>query len=347
MIRSTWWASAGSLAGAVLLLWTVTADAGAHQRLRGDPEAEQLLRRATEAARGTAFQGVQFIVTWNGGSATPSIVNIAHAPGQGTRLEVQRTTAAQGGVIDPRYPTSASGLTGYTEKMLDLLVRNHSVVEVGDSTACSRRARVVEARRPDGSVAGRFWIDRRSGLMLRREMIDQAGRTVSSTAFTDLRVARPHVNWGAATTVAAPWGTRLGGDQLAVLRSQGWAIPAVLPGNLTLYEARRDDSASVVHLGYTDGLSVVSVFVQRGVLDERRIGGFRKVSQKGHTVYLRNTVQQRIVWGSRGYVYAVVADAPPSTVDAAVAALPHGQVGFWSRLGRGFGRLVSWVTPFQ
>jgi hypothetical protein len=45
----------------------------------------------------------------------------------------------------------------------------------------------------------------------------------------------------------------------------------------------------------------------------------------------------------------VVADAPGSTVDEVVAALPHDPVedtGGWDRLGRGFERVASWFNPF-
>ena len=103
----------------------------------------------------------------------------------------------------------------------------------------------------------------------------------------------------------------------------------------------------MLDLGYSDGLSVVSVFVQRGTLDARSMTGWHKATRGGRTVYLRDTVQQRAMWASRGYVFTVLADAPPPVVDSAVAALPHGSTGFWGRIGRGMDRLTSWVNPFD
>ena len=58
--------------------------------------------------------------------------------------------------------------------------------------------------------------------------------------------------------------------------------------------------------------------------------------------------QRGITWSGHGFVYTVLADAPPQLVDAVVAALPQNTPpGFWSRLGRGLGRLASMVDPFR
>jgi len=44
----------------------------------------------------------------------------------------------------------------------------------------------------------------------------------------------------------------------------------------------------------------------------------------------------------------VIADAPPDTVTAVVAQLPHDRrAGFWVRVGRGLKRIGSWFDPFS
>jgi MucB/RseB N-terminal domain len=346
---------AGSVATALLMLWFVTAgDTASAAWQRSDPDALRLLSDAAGAAQRTPFQGVQFVVAWSrSGSGTTSLVDVTHTPGRGTEMQVQRTTADQGETMfeadDPGRPRG--GLAGYTPKMLDLLSRNYAVVHAGDGTVCGRAAYIVEARRGDGTAAGRFYIDEGTGMLLRRELLDQQGREVDLTMFTELKLSDPAPvvqQVAAQATVEVPWAHELAQADLGALRGRGWPIDATLPGGLSLFDARQlDGHDSVVHLGYTDGLSVVSVFVQRGVLDRRSVAGWQLTTRSGRGVYVRDTVQQQVIWASRGYVYTIVADAPPETVDAAVAALPHGEPGFWTRLHTGLDRLTSWADPFS
>lgn len=350
--RNTW--MAGGIAAALLMLWFVTTgDTASGARMASDPEALTLLRNAESAARTTAYEGMQFITAWSrSGMATTSLVKVEHIPGDGTRMRVQSTTADQGGqMFEADDSQSAGGLTGYTPKMLDLLARNYAVVRAGQGEVSGRPTSVIEARRADGTAAGRFHIDRQTGLMLRRELLDQQGREVNLTFFTEIRPTAPKaqvVTASAPRTVEMPWAHQLAGADLGSLRYQGWPVHSVLPDRLSLYDARQlDGEGPVVHLSYSDGLSVVSVFVQRGTLDASSVANWRKATRGGRTVYLRDTVQQRAMWASRGYVFTVLADAPPPVVDNAVAALPHGDTGFWGRLGRGMNRLTSWANPFD
>jgi hypothetical protein len=343
------WLAGGLAAALMLLLSVTTGDARAAPVIRrSDPEALRMLRNAGGAALSTPYEGTQFITTWSGTGATTSLIRVTHTPGQGTYIDVRRTTAESGGgTYEPDAGEAHGGLTGFTPTMLDLMARNYSVVQAGDDSVCGRPARVVEARRPDGSPAGRFWIDHATGLMLHRELLDGQGRAVSITGFYDIHIGRPRPEPHDVQTVAAPWGHELASTDLGLLRSNGWTVPTALPGRLQLYDARQADQNGVVHLGYSDGLSAVSVFIQRGALDESRVAHWRKIDSGGRTVYEHNALQRWAVWDSDDYVYTVLADAPQGTADAVIAALPHGGPGFWGRLGRGLKRLGSWLNPFE
>jgi outer membrane lipoprotein-sorting protein len=350
--RNTW--MAGGLAAALLVLWFVTTgDTAAAARLKSDPEALQQLRNAESAARTTSYEGTQFITAWSrSGMATTSLVKVVHVPGDGTHINVQSTTAAQGGqMFEADDSQHTGGLTGYTPKMLELLENNYAVVRAGQGDVSGRPTSVIEARRADGTAAGRFHIDRQTGLMLRRELLDQQGREVNLTFFTEIRSSVPKTRYmtaSASRTIEAPWAHQLVAADLGSLRYRGWPVHSALPDGLSLYDARQlDGNGPVVHLSYSDGLSVVSVFVQRGTLDAKSVAGWRRATRGGRTVYLRDTVQQRAMWASRGYVFTVLADAPPPIMDSAVAALPHGETGFWGRLGRGMNRMTSWANPFD
>jgi hypothetical protein len=351
---------AGGVAVALVFLWVLAAgDAvAARDAPPDDPEAMRLLRDAAGAARTTPYEGIQFIAAWTSGGAATSEVRVAHAPDDGTVVH----TGQSAGGRDTFQPDA--GLAGFTPKTLELLVHNYSVVRAADAYISGRPAHVVEARRADGSVAGRFWIDGDTGLMLHRELVDPYERPVTTTGFRELhltgrgamrsrgadrgasagKVGEPTA---ARAVVTSPWGHELIAAELGTLRAGGWTVPHGLPGRLTLFDARQSDPDAVVHLGYSDGLFAVSVFIQRGDLDERRFAGWRKRTLRGRTVFERGSLQRWAVWGSRGYVYTVLADAPQSTTDSVVAALPHGGTGFWARPARGLTRLGSWLNPFE
>jgi sigma-E factor negative regulatory protein RseB len=64
----------------------------------------------------------------------------------------------------------------------------------------------------------------------------------------------------------------------------------------------------------------------------------------GRAVYTDDSDGHSVAWSARGFVYTVVAEAPPQTVARVVAALPHDSPpGVLARLGRGLHRLVSWL----
>src|SRR5437868_4062234 len=170
----------GGLVGACALIGALTGDAGPARGMRSDPDAVGLLRAAADAARRIPYEGRRFLTTWSRTRSATSEVGVTHRPGEGARYV--SAAGAQG-----YRPDSAAGETaGFTIATLSLLTRNYSVVRAGDTSVCGRRARVVEARRADGSTAGRFWIDSETGLMLRRELVDATGHRVVAAGFTEI-----------------------------------------------------------------------------------------------------------------------------------------------------------------
>ena len=146
-----------------------------------------------------------------------------------------------------------------------------------------------------------------------------------------------------------PWADQLGTTQLAALRASGWPVPGPMPGGLALFDARQSATAAgrVVDLAYSDGLSVVSLFVQRGRLPAA-LPGWRQTDVNGYRLYVSNPGEPDPTWSAGGFVYTVVAGAPAPTVAAVVNALPHeAGLGFWARMKRGLRRLWSWINPFR
>jgi len=317
-----------------------------------DLRALVLLERAVRAPTGVAYEGTKFVSAWSSTGTTSLVVDVRHFPRSGTVTRVRGTATSPAG--ETFAPDSAGvpggAATDYGAGVLGLLARNYDVTLGGQEQVAGRAARVVEAYRPAGALAARFWLDARTGLLLRREVFDRSGRTVRASAYVSLRLRRPDPGEHLPPVQPAPWRERVSGSELAVLRAAGWTCPRELPHNLSLYDARRfeDPQGSIVHLSYSDGLSTVSVFEQRGRLELAGLTGWRSTRIGGADVHLREGVPQRITWSADGTVYTVLADAAPETVADIVRSLPHERVdnGTLARVRRGLGRVASWVNPF-
>jgi len=327
-------------------------------------EAVRLLTQAARAAITTSYQGQELVSRWGSSGGTVLVSDIWHVSGGPT---VTQTLAA--GAYSSTVPYLSSdtdaqapeGVLGVTIPLVRLLETHYILVYAGPGSALvyagagsagDRPAQVVEAWRDDGTLAARFWLDDATKLPLEREVFDSAAHVISEDVFINVRFGNldplPPPAGGVADP-QGPWTHPLSPGQLLALRGRGWMVPAGLPGGLSLFTGAQTQTSSgtALDLGYSDGLSVVSVFEQRGNLAPG-LSGWQKTTVDGHVIYAAVPDQRSLTWSSRGMVYTVMADAPAQTVSAVVGALPHDTPpGFWKRLSRGFARLASWVNPFR
>jgi sigma-E factor negative regulatory protein RseB len=296
------------------------------------------------------------VLWWGPGETSASVVDVWHQPGRVTL--VQATDAAPaytpgspavaGAPASPADDQDPDGILGVSNQLLVLLQSNYSIVYAGRGSAAGRTALVVEVRRPGGGLAARFWLDAATKLPLRRELFTPGSHLISEDSFINLQLGARGL--GAMPVPAGqPWTARLGQAGLTALRAKGWPLPAQLPGNLALFGATQTlaRSGRVIDLSYSDGLAVISVFVQRGELGSP-MPGWRQIGMRGQTVYSIDPDERSFAWSSGGFVYTVVADAPLAVVGQVVAAMPNpARPGFWQRMAIGFRRLGSWLNPLH
>lgn len=317
-----------------------------------DARALQLLERASQAPATVAYHGVQFVSAWSEQGSTSRVVEVDHRPGRGTTVHMAATTENPAAdTFLPADGTEPSVIGGPTA--LQRLDRNYRIALAGRRSVSGRPADLVEARWPGSDhPAARFWLDAATGLVLRREVYDEQGRTTRASAFVEIVVGQPtEVRAGSVQAVPEAWSETVDYSDRALMEKRGWHCPEHLPGALDMVDARRGGGAGkpILHLSYSNGLATMSLFEQRGRLDAANLDGYRRQEADGHAVYVRDGMPQRVVWSAQGTVFTLVADAPASTVDQVVAALPHDPVedgGGWHRLGRGFERVASWFNPF-
>jgi sigma-E factor negative regulatory protein RseB len=312
----------------------------------------KLLSQAAQAWRTVAYQGVE-VAWWGPGGGDTAMVDVWHQPG-GQAL----TQAPQSSMEWPSQPgrqlplavpggtdLSEAGVLGMSSRLVTLLGANYVVSVAGRGWVADRPARIVTVRRRGGSLAAWFWLDSATNLPLRKELFDTRAHLISDIAFAEVSIGRGAVSGEPAPTAEA-WHP-LAPAQLARLRARGWQLPGPLPANLTLIAAKEDSAAAgpVIDLDYSDGLSVVSIFVQRGYLPAR-LSGWSPVGLAGHQVYANDPDDLCFAWSAGGFVYTLIAAAPRQTVGQVVAALPHDDdVGLLGRMKHGLRRLLSWISP--
>jgi sigma-E factor negative regulatory protein RseB len=322
----------------------------------------RLLSQAAVACQSVSYAGVQLSAGHGPDGSWASVVNVWHQRDRQTMVQAvtvpvilprphgqaARAAPSDGDADDAIDLRDPEGILGMTPELVALLAANYRASLAGQSWVAGRLTREVVLRHANGTLAARFWLDSATKLPLRREMFDTTSREISEDSFMTLRLGSTAVA-RAPVTASMPRSRPLANVQLARLRSAGWPLPGQLPGGLTLVRANETgaSSAPVIDLAYSDGLSVISLFLQRGHLPAE-LSGWSEVAMRGQRVYSADPDGRSVAWSAHGFVYTLIADAPDQIVDQVVNALPHSaRAGFFERVGRGLGRLASWLNPFQ
>jgi len=329
-------------------------------------EGMRLLDGAADASLSTSYHGTELISQSSVDGSVKTVSQVWHQGGGVTLVETSDTASAAARPANVSVassdPASGSpeGVFGVTKSLVALLGKHYVAVDRGGGTAVGRKATVVDLYRFDGSLAGRYWLDKQTEVPLRRELFGTSDKVISQDSFVQVNfgeLAVPRLAGAgiikaqreakaADQPVAQPaWVATAPRQVLASLAGKGWQVPGSLPGDLPLYAAASAHTASgeVVDLEYSDGLYVVSVFAQRGTL-AAKMPGWRQVSVGGQPAFVSG---HSVTWAVPGFVYTVIADAPPQTVTQVVKALPRdSSPGVLDRLGRGFVRIARAFNPF-
>ena len=341
---------------------TVLSQVTVSQQVMG----RHLLDGAADAGLSTSYQGTELTSQSGVGGRVKMISQVWHQGGgltlvetsSGTMSPAARPAASSGGSSSDEITGSPEGVFGITKSLVALLGEHYVAVDGGRGTADGRAATVVDLYRFDGSLAAQYWLDKQTMVPLRRELFDTSDNVISEDSFVQVKFGADTVpqftGAGAARVQSqavqpAVQSTWVAADQparfLASLAGQGWQVPGSLPGGLPLYAAAsaKTTSGEVVDLEYSDGLYVVSLFVQRGTLASS-MPGWRQVSVDGRQAFVSG---HSVIWAAPGFVYTMIADAPAQAESQVVRSLPRGgSPGVLDRFGRGFIRLARAINPF-
>jgi Putative zinc-finger len=313
------------------------------ESVEGDqPLAVHLLHRAASAPSEVAYSGVRRVAWYGDGGESAVTLDVEHAPGQGTSYAVTSGAEANGTFFAQSEAASSSSLGG---EPVDLLLDAYNVAVSGHDSVDGRATTVITAVR-DGEVAAQFWIDNSTGLLLRRALYDDE-RLVRVSELSDIETSGAGFMSHLPPELEAPRATKVSTSFAPSLTDNGWACPPKLPSDFSLTLLHRlQGTHDVMHAAYSDGLSSVSIFEERGALDTDALAGYHQVTSDDSSVWVQEGLPTVVVWQGDDTVYTMVTDAPASKTAELVAALPHEpDEGDGSRLGRGLTKIGSSVVP--
>jgi negative regulator of sigma E activity len=296
------------------------------------------------------------ISTWGAEGDATQLLEVWQSTG-GQRWERAQVPGRSGAVTSLHPARDADQLAPQYTQILGLLASSYRLALAGQARVAGRQAEMVVASNA-GRERARLWLDTATGLPLRQQVLDTSGRLRRMATFIDIDLdpasdpafdpasgpaSRPATTERPATTqrpalpdpppaVLAPpaWPRVVSAAELDRMRDDGWTCPARLTGGLQLVDARfgpQTASTPALHLTYTDGLSAVSVFLQRGRLDGGGLPGFGDVHWVDRTVYVARAWPMRVVWQDGPEVVTLVGDLTTDEARSLVAQLSAGQPG--------------------
>jgi negative regulator of sigma E activity len=305
-------------------------------------EAQALMQRAADAGHSVSYSGRQWFLAYRDGRTIVAQVDVDARARQGTQV---RVNSQRGQQLFRGFTPALISSRVVDDELLDLLEHNYHLSGSRGARVAGRSATVVTATR-DGSpsVAARWWIDDATGIMLWQETYGESGSVDLSFGFTSVSVSQSEgILEHLPPRLAVPrTSTSLSLSSATELKASGWSCVREL-ADLSLVRIRSDRASNpdLVHLVYSDGLSTVSVFQQRGQLTAAPEGSQWDAALGAH---VRRGASGVATWQSGEMVLTVVTDGSAGLLAEAVESLPHADAMTQTTLDRikaGWARILA------
>lgn len=136
----------------------------------------------------------------------------------------------------------------------------------------------------------KFWLEANSGLLLKAQILNEHGEVVEQIAFSDLSIGvktRRELVKQTWTGTGPDWKLQRSPPHDIEAQETGWVVGRIPPGFVKVAEGfrtLRDRREPVAHIVYSDGLTAISVFIERIGAMPRTVG---PAQQGGVNVYIR------------------------------------------------------------
>jgi len=282
--------------------------------------AQSVMERAAATGDAVSYSGVKSFYAARGGRTMAAVLDIESRTGQGSQINVRSQTGQQ--LLEGFSPAAISSRV-VDDELLTLLEHNYTLAGIDSAYVAGRRATMVAASR-QGRLAARWWVDEATGLVLWQETY-RAGTIELSFGFTwiDISPSAEMLDHLMPRLAVASTTTSWTRSHAAGLSASGWSCRRELAGmSLVRLHSDRAQDPRALHLVYSDGLTTVGVYEQRGRLDGTP-NGLRW--DAGLRAYAHHGASGIVTWPAGDVVFTVVTDGPAEVLAAAVASLPHDQ----------------------
>ncbi|WP_420813219.1 MucB/RseB C-terminal domain-containing protein [Pararobbsia silviterrae] len=209
-------------------------------------------------------------------------------------------------------------LAGDPTQLLDV----YDVRPVGDDRIAGYATQVIALEPKDSyRFAFRLWFDKKTGLLLRAQTLDDKHQVLEQIAFSQITFTVPYDHRIVASGIreTSGWSVVHPPIDTVDMAAEGWRVPPVVAGFHAIREIRRpmaarepgDPPVQVDQAVYSDGLSAVSVFVEPVGKSDRKEG----IASSGATHIL--------VRKSGDFWVTVVGEVPQPTLEQFASAIAY------------------------
>ncbi len=299
----------------------------------GQQEALQWLQRVALAAKKLSYSGT-FVYRNGSQTETSRIVHVAGDGGPMGKIEVldgtPREVIRQKDEIACYLPETRTIIIEQqgSRRMFPALLpvglaglgEHYQIRKLGAARVAGFESQIVRLDPRDPWRYGRqFWVEQKTGLLLKAEVFDARGEVLESMLFTELRIGEPVSAEQLKPSVASREGWQIRQARLSELRDDGgWLFANELPGFRRQAAMVRMPAQGVVdgretkHWVFSDGLAAISVFISplRGGPPVTEEPGVR-------TQGITNTMKRR----QADHLVVVMGDVPPEAIDHFMAGI--------------------------
>ncbi|MGE5508765.1 MAG: sigma-E factor regulatory protein RseB domain-containing protein [Chitinophagales bacterium] len=318
--------------------------------LAAQSPADAALLRSLSVAPHQTYAGTMVLFTWSSGSGDATATTVHHRGSGESRLEylgahrIPYLVVIDDGEHRLQYrpeeriaslEDSAAATPPAPAKSLELLHKNYGVVYGGTGTVAGRAADIVElVPRQCAHLSQRLWIDRQTGVVLRTEKYRLDGSLSSLSVYTDFDVVDDLPD--RLFSLRLPEGVRLVSESDFVEQpappgdGQVVRLPAALPPGYVYLGAQvvRPDGEDddVVHLRFTDGLGVISLFERPARPFTRYVvKGAKQISLKHGPGWLVQECAGYVLnWTAGDTNFTLVGEVPAETLIGIANSVPPG-----------------------
>jgi sigma-E factor negative regulatory protein RseB len=288
---------------------------------RGERTVSEWLERMHDASRVRSYVGTFVVSSSNGAMSSARIWHACDGQRQVERIEAlsgeRRSTFRRNDEVLTFLPETKTVRTERRESLglfpellrpeESAIAEHYTAHRVGTDRVAGFDADIVQVLPKDSLRFGyRIWSEKKSGLVVKMQTVDDAGKVLEQAAFSELQLDAPVAMHKLAQMMAVPDGWRVEKTDAikTAAAAEGWALKAAVPGfrPMSCYKRRTE---GVLQWIFSDGLASVSLFVEDYNPQRHQQEG---VSASGATHTLTHRVQDWWV--------TAVGEVPPQTLRA-------------------------------